>query len=71
MRKAKSGVSELMRDFTLKGGWDTRHTQEAFGPVAELILLFSDTKHAPNIGCWLGTQCSHQDKGESARAEMQ
>lgn len=23
MRKAKSGVSELMRDFTLKGGWDT------------------------------------------------
>lgn len=50
MRKVKSGVSELI--LPLKEAGAHWCSQEAFGPVAELILLFSDTTYAPNPG-WL------------------
>jgi len=44
MKMGKTGASELMRDITLKGGWEASAQSESLWASSELILLFSDTK---------------------------
>lgn len=47
----KSGVSELMRGITLKGGWETSaHSGSLWASFRNDFAFFSDAKNALNTG---------------------